>query len=625
MNSLEHDEENTIHQNIDNENESFSDAESFHSSDFSDHTEDSDDIKPNVFKRQHDLSGTEGASSLMNLFSPEPLPSMTSPAKSVNSQVSNSSKSSFYLSQPVLERMITERRSNGTSRDKMSEQFDWVECLNDTTPLLSPPRTRLTHSASKKMHSMFESDERCGNDFPCRAKCPSISRETIKNTVVGSITAVIFQIVYCIAMSSAIHRPYSNRAVLGQMVRLAAIGPLLGGPIFLYILGGTYPALYPMLDVFPAPFFYSMAAIVDQDLVEIGKADDDILFLNTFCLLSSMSLILTGALIVIGTKIKIANLASFLPYPVMSGFFTAIGFLCWTLSFSVDTSGKNVWSVLFSGNLHLILTCMKHHIGSLITGFLLSVFGKRNSLYIPLLLILPSVIVYSTMSLRKMTLEQARNDGWFWHETDFKVYDTVGTSKFFVSLSWEHLFEKWTCPLPFGLILGIVQGRVHYKSAIRGLPTVISMAIIYFIRCAVHAPALQKSARGLAQWQQERENTLKSTINGSANRSHARAMSQYDASFDFLETEDEHDIFESSSNKLASTNVSNVLYNYGKILSFSGILNGFTVLPTIGSSVALFKMGAGDLPPQIGSLVLLCVFYLAQFDIVGYIPKMTFR
>jgi hypothetical protein len=52
MNSLEHDEENTIHQNIDNENESFSDAESFHSSDFSDHTEDSDDIKPNVFACQ---------------------------------------------------------------------------------------------------------------------------------------------------------------------------------------------------------------------------------------------------------------------------------------------------------------------------------------------------------------------------------------------------------------------------------------------------------------------------------------------------------------------------------------------------------------------------------------------
>jgi hypothetical protein len=427
-------------------------------------------------------------------------------------------------------------------------------------------------------------------------------------------------------MSSAIHRPFSERAVLGQMVRVSAIGPLLGGPIFLYLLGGTYPALYPMLDVFPAPFFYSMAAIVDQDLVENGKADDDILFLNTFCLLSSLSLILTGVFILIGTKVKVANLASFLPYPVMSGFFTAIGFLCWTLAFAVDTSGKNVWSVLFSGNIQLIMTCMKHHIGSLVTGASLSIFGTRNSLYIPILLMLPSVFLYSNMFLRNVTLEQAQDDGWFWHEKDFKVYDTVGTSEFFVNLSWGRLFEKWTCPLPFGLILGIVQGKIHYSSVVRGLPTVISMAIIYFIRCAVHAPALQKSARDLAQWEQERNSIkLKASMNGFVNRSHARAISQYDASFDFLDEEDDTDIFDSSSNKLPSTNVSEVLYDYGKILSFSGIANGFTVLPTIGSSVALFKMGAGALPPQIGSLILLGVFYLTQFDIVGYIPKMTFR
>lgn len=620
MKSQEKDEENVIIEN--DGNESFSDAESFHSSDFSDHTEDHDGTTDsNLSRMKDDLNVTGGASSLMNLFSPEPMSSVASPAKSVKSNVSNSSTMSFYLSKPVLERKITERRSNGASRNKMDYSNETAVPPNDKTPLLSPPhhgRWR-QRRIDNKIHNVFQREN-------LRETCPNVSPETVKNTVVGSITAVIFQIVYCIAMSSAIHRPFSKRAVLGQMVRVSAIGPLLGGPIFLYLLGGTYPALYPMLDVFPAPFFHSMAAIVDQDLVEIGKADDDILFLNTFCLLSSLSLILTGVLILIGTKVKVANLASFLPYPVMSGFFTAIGFLCWTLAFAIDTSGKNVWSVLFSGNIQLIVTCMKHHIGSLVTGASLSIFGTRNSLYIPILLMLPSVFLYSNMFLRNITLEQAQNDGWFWHEKDFKVYDTVGTSEFFVNLSWGRLFEKWTCPLPFGLVLGIVQGKIHYSSVIRGLPTVISMAIIYFIRCAVHAPALQKSARDLAQWEQERNSIkFKASMNGIVNRSHARAISQYDASFDFLDEEDDTDIFDSSSNKLPSTNVSEILYDYGKILSFSGIANGFTVLPTIGSSVALFKMGAGALSPQIGSLILLGVFYLTQFDIVGYIPKMTFR
>lgn len=246
-------------------------------------------------------------------------------------------------------------------------------------------------------------------------------------------------------------------------------------------------------------------------------------------------------------------------------------------------------------------------------------------LFVLLLLALPSIVSYSVMFLTGVNLNQAREEGWFWTESDFKVDDTVGTSGFFVNLSRDQIFDKWTCPLPFGLYLGILQGKIHYPSVVRGIPTVVSMAIIYFIRCAVHAPALQKSAQGLAQWQQDREEEIKKAIGSERKKLHFRSVSNYDESFDLVDVEDDRDIFEPSPMKPPSVTVIDVLYSYGKILSFCGIANGFTVLPTLGASVALFKMGAKDLAPQMGSMILLGIFYFTQFEIVGYIPKVTFR
>lgn len=627
MKSLVKDEESLIHSHHDEM--SFSDAESFQSSDFSNHSRKSSDefvmsMEAAAATAIGNLQKGAASSSLMSLFSPKENSDdsvLWSPSRS------NASPSSFDVNPRGLERKLTERRSNGFSRRQLSHS---EECHDEKTHLLSnasspfSEQKRCNTSENVKMNNSLLFNKQQYHNHQKNASY-NVSTDKIKTTIVGSLTAVIFQIVYCLAISSAVHRPFSKRPVLGQMVRFSAIGPLLGGPIFLSLLGSTYPALYPMLDVFPAPFFVSMAAIVDEDLFLLGKAEDDILFLNTFCMLSSIALILTGILIVIGIKVKIANLASFLPYPVMSGFFTAIGFFCWTLAFSVDTGGKNAWSVLFSGDIKEIVACMTHNIGSVTTGALLSIYGKRNMFLVLFLLTIPSILIYTAMFLSGVNLDEARENGWFWKESDFKVYDTVGTSVFFENLSRDQILDKWTCPLPFGLYLGILQGKIYYPSVVRGIPTVISMSIIYFIRCAVHVPALQKSAQGLAQWQQDRDEEIKKAMSSERKMLHSRSVSIYDESFDLVDVEDDRDIFEPSTVRPPSATVVDVLYNYGKILSFCGLANGFTVLPTLGASVALFKMGARDLAPQIGSMILLGIFYFTQFEIVGYMPKMTFR
>ena len=38
----------------------------------------------------------------------------------------------------------------------------------------------------------------------------------------------------------------------------------------------------------------------------------------------------------------------------------------------------------------------------------------------------------------------------------------------------------------------------------------------------------------------------------------------------------------------------------------------------------MYSLGADGLSPQIGSLLLLLLFYLTDFEIVGYIPKPAF-
>ena len=448
-------------------------------------------------------------------------------------------------------------------------------------------------------------DPKPENDSCLQDCMTKTSMESILTGAMGSILFVLFHIVFCLAQAASIHRPFSGKPVLGVMVRQAAVGPLIAGPLFVYLLNGDFAAVYPSVDCFPAPFFVEMAAIVDKVLVDDGLEDDDLTFLTTFGVLSFIALFSTGLLLLIGTKVKIVNLSAYLPYPVMCGFFASVGVLMWTLAFTVDT-GQNVWHVLFGGDAHMILYCMKHHVGSLAAGAVIVTLGKRNRGLVPILSLLPIPLVYFAMFLTGTTLKEAQSSGWFWSQDDFQV-----------KVSWNNVDTiTWEPPLPFGIIAGIMQGKVHIPAIVAGLPTVISMALIYFIRCSVHAPALRKNSNSLLKWKEEQ-----ATSNDSDKRRSSVAVGDDDF---FWEDINDTDSNHQSAVTNTSLSMSDIFWTYGKLICVNGLSGGFACLPTVSVAGTLFKIGVVGAIPQYGSMILLAVFYFTEFGIVSYLPKITF-
>jgi hypothetical protein len=254
----------------------------------------------------------------------------------------------------------------------------------------------------------------------------------------------------------------------------------------------------------------------------------------------------------------------------MCGFFSSVGVLMWTLAFTVDT-GQNVWHVLFGGDIGLIRHCMKHHVGSLVAGAAIVVLGKQNRGLVPMLSLLPIPLVYFVMFLTETSLKEAQESSWFWSQDDFKV-----------KMSWNNVNEiAWEPPLPFGVFRGVMQGKAHMPAVIAALPTAISMALIYFIRCSVHAPALRKNSNNLLKWKEEQE-----AANNSEKHKHFR-----DEDF-FWEDIDDTESNNQSTVTKTSLPMADVFLSYGKLICLGGLSGGFACLPTISVAGTLYKIGA---------------------------------
>lgn len=75
-----------------------------------------------------------------------------------------------------------------------------------------------------------------------------------------------------------------------------------------------------------------------------------------------------------------------------------------------------------------------------------------------------------------------------------------------------------------------------------------------------------------------------------------------------------------------STNISlkTISLTYGWSQLFSVFVGGFATTPSVAASPTMYMLGAESLAPQVGSALLLLVFYLTDFQIVSYIPKPAF-
>jgi len=323
------------------------------------------------------------------------------------------------------------------------------------------------------------------------------------STVIGAIMFVLYHVVFCLAMGSAIQRPSSPRSILGIMAKMSAVGVLASGPLFIFRLGKDIPVLYSSIDLFMAPFLAHAAIVIDNALVEKykmengGDGDDgttsypDSQFFATFAVLTGIGLIWASMLLRLAASFRLANLGTFLPYPVLCGFFSAVGVLLWALAFSVDTSGLT-WQHVFlkSNDTSLMINSFMHHLPSLFIGIMMNRLGPKSPFSVVFLLLATQAVFYLVMWATGTTLQEAQAAGWFWSEEQL-VYQTdtpIGFS------SW------YAPPAPFGGISVLFQHDLVCWSAIRqGLHPIASLAVLYLLRSSIHASALKKNVGNLVR------------------------------------------------------------------------------------------------------------------------------
>ena len=144
--------------------------------------------------------------------------------------------------------------------------------------------------------------------------------------------------------------------------------------------------------------------------------ENDEVFLATFGFLAFIGMALAGSLLVLAGVFKLANLGAFLPFPVLCGFFTAVGILTWHLGFTVDTNGHSFKAVFLSGDTSLMIYALTHHIPGVVVAVIMKYLGPKNPFYVVLVVFATIGTVYIVMFVTGTSFEEAQDQGWFWHQ-----------------------------------------------------------------------------------------------------------------------------------------------------------------------------------------------------------------
>lgn len=280
------------------------------------------------------------------------------------------------------------------------------------------------------------------------------SAKSIISAVLGSSVFLLYQVVFCLAQAATI--AVANPAYLALGTQMAALGVLFSGPV--QILGTRdIPAVYPATDLFLAPFLATLIKDTDG---------------TTFAALVSTGLVLSALLCAAAARFRWAAIGDFLPYPVLAGFFSAIGVLLYSLGFSVDTG-----VTLGYGLTHVTVwkRCLLHHVPSLVVGVSMYITSRRHSLSVIFWVLATIVSAYAVLHFTGTSLTQAQEESWFYSVGDLQT-DTI--------------------LLPFSLWWNLSE--VSWKDYVAGLPTILALAFLYLLRCSLHAAALKKNASSFA-------------------------------------------------------------------------------------------------------------------------------
>ena len=216
--------------------------------------------------------------------------------------------------------------------------------------------------------------------------------------------------------------------------------------------------------------------IVDQTLANddsVTKEDNDAVFLATFGVLTAIGIALSASLLVAASIFKLANLGSFLPFPVICGFFAAVGILTWTLAVNVDTGGISIGKILTSRDPDLVIYALIHHIPTLIVAGFMKYLGPKNPFFVVMVVFVTIALFYIYMLVSSTSFDEMTKQGWFWSHEEL-VYSSGS--------SLGH-FESWSPPAPFGVLVEL--HRVHWGAVKKGFSTAVALSFLYLIRCSV--------------------------------------------------------------------------------------------------------------------------------------------
>ena len=460
--------------------------------------------------------------------------------------------------------------------------------------------------------------------LPCSISIPS--KATLTSTLIGSMTVLFYHIVFALAMSSAIARPtpdvfqsssssstQSSSPLLCPITKMAALSSILVGPMLTSQFHQQLPSLYPCLDLFLAPFLAQLATIVEDSLRDAimnnnnnhdhwsshmsiqSQKDYNMMFLNTFAILSGMGMILSGILCFLGSQFKIANIGNFLPHAVLCGFFSSVGIMIWSLAFSVDNNGL----VLSDVTLDNALSTLFHHIPSFVMGCIMWWIGAKSPVFILQMIGASIAVVYCIMGLTGTTLEQAQDMGWFWTGADFEYNNAAMDVNDDVVAPVIGFFRWAAPPAPMGVLYSLFRGNFDGKAVQKGLPTVFAMAFIFAIRCSLHATALKQNKPSILAIIENRKKTLQSSSNNvttvTVPLGGGNSIQEEDEVDSTNSYEDHHEEEEDINHELEQyknhrVDVLKILMWYGNTQIFSGIMGGFACLPSLSASHTLTKV-----------------------------------
>ena len=558
----------------------------------------------------------------------------------VRSNHSNSSVNSSHNDTPLqetrpralildesIDRLLTENESSPTRK----------ESLNEKTPLLLPtftrqqrrlgnneitPKTRThkrTSDVAARPHlsrpSQLPSIREINNGnqntkwlaSAARTVCVEISKPT---TWIGTFMFMLFQVVFSLTMGAAIIRPYGTKSILGIMTKMAALGILFGSWPWLG-LSREIPAIYPTVDLFSAPFLANIAALIDEDLLSdrenMTDEENDSIFLASFAFLAVTSLVVSGTLLVGASVFRLANLGAFLPFPVLCGFFSAVGVMMWSLAFKVDNNGRGISTVLFSGDWNTMQNGLLHHVPSAIVAAIMRYLGPKNPFYVAAVVFGTIGVFHITMLVLGVSMEEMIQAEWFWSSEDL-VYEkqtpvssllwcwaclaSLELTRFRVPCSLQIGFAVWQPPAPFGWLKSLVSGKVRWSAVWKGIDTTLALSFLYLIRCSLHGAAMKKNVPNLERVVNT-DTTDSMSTDGTRAPRHSRTFSEVVDIEHVLAgalSREGPDMPETTKERAKPPHVSlkDILMHYGISQYFCALAGGFAVTPSVAVAPTMY-------------------------------------